>query len=112
LVYFKSETDRLAAINRDLTLSEPVMRHLTTVVEALPEDLDAPEKPFDAAAVSVEDLTGPAPQKKEAEGADEAVLASAGDAGDSDAEDSDAAMGGDEDETETATETAAVREET
>lgn len=65
LVYMNVDTNELGAINRDLNLSEPVLRHLTTVCEELPENIDEPEAEFDASAVVVEDVSGPAPEPKE-----------------------------------------------
>lgn len=62
LVYFDAPTGELTAINRELNMAEPVMRHLVTVCDALPEDVHAPEREFDAGAVSIEEVSVDVPE--------------------------------------------------
>ncbi|MGE0142671.1 MAG: 30S ribosomal protein S6 [Planctomycetota bacterium] len=57
LVFFEAETPALAGIRRDLEFSEPVLRHLTLVAEAIPESAFEPEAAFDESQVRVEDVT-------------------------------------------------------
>ena len=46
LSYFKCDPGRIDEIKRDLTLTEPVLRHVVLHVEAIPPEAYEPEKEF------------------------------------------------------------------
>lgn len=89
LTYFKTDTQSLAAIRRDLQFNDAVMRFLTLQCEEVPETAYEPEAEFDVNAIPVDD----APEVEEPE-ADE----SAGDeSAAKDSEDGEAKAEGDAD---------------
>ena len=71
LVYYKSETDQIDAIRRDLEYDEAVLRNLTKATESIPEDAYQPEEEFDETEVKVEEVGQPLVEEPE-EASDEA----------------------------------------
>lgn len=58
LVYFNSATGAISAINREMNMAEPVMRHLITACDEIPASAHEPEREFDVSAIG----TDPAPE--------------------------------------------------
>ncbi len=46
LVYFNSETGAITSINREFNMSEPVLRHMVTACEEVPESANEPSRSF------------------------------------------------------------------
>jgi small subunit ribosomal protein S6 len=60
LVYFDAPTNEITPINRELEMAEPVMRHLVTVCDEIPESAHEPEKEFDVNAIGKDPEPAPA----------------------------------------------------
>jgi len=60
LVYFKSDTQVLGAIRRDLQFAEPVLRYLTLQCDEVPATAYEPEAAFDINAIPDENALEPA----------------------------------------------------
>ena len=66
-MYFAAPTDTITPINRELQMAEPVLRHVVTVCETVPESAHEPEADFDVSKVGLEPepkSETPAPEKK------------------------------------------------
>ena len=59
LVYFDAPMDGIAPMNRDLNINVPVMRHMITVCDEVPETAHAPEAEFDVSKIGVEETPAP-----------------------------------------------------
>jgi len=70
LVYYKSAGDGNVLLRRDLELSEPVLRHMITVCEEVPEQAYEPEAEFDPMSVGVEEVAA-APEESTEESSEE-----------------------------------------
>lgn len=83
LAYFKAPPTSIDALNRDLSLTEPVLRSLILQVEAVPPEAYEPEKDFSARAPDdeAEDIRPASPGRNEspAEGAEPARQRAAAD---------------------------------
>lgn len=90
LTYFKTDTQSLVAIRRDLQFNDAVMRFLTMQCEEVPETAYEPEAEFDVNAIPVDDapdVEEPVVEESAAEGsAAEESAAEGSAAGDAKAE--------------------------
>ena len=81
LVYFNAPTSSIDAMNREFNMAETVMRHMVTACEALPEDVNEPEKEFDVEKIGIEEeKPEPEPEKAEEKSEEEAPAEEASDA--------------------------------
>lgn len=55
LVYFDAPTGSIAPMNRDLNINVPVMRHMITACDEVPESAHAPEAEFDVSKIGLEE---------------------------------------------------------
>ncbi len=62
LVYFNAPTAEITPINRELNMAELVMRHMVTSCEALPDDVNEPEKEFDVSKIGTDTPPTPEPE--------------------------------------------------
>jgi small subunit ribosomal protein S6 len=61
LMYFEAPTNEITPINRELEMAEPVLRHVVTACEAVPESAHEPEAAFDVTKIGEETKPEPAP---------------------------------------------------
>ena len=64
LVYFNSETGAITSINREFNMAEPVLRHLVTACEEVPESAHQPEAQFDVSKIGIEEPPAPEPESE------------------------------------------------
>lgn len=94
LVYFAAETSSLAALRREIELSETVLRHVIRTCDEVPETAYEPEVEFDETAIRDE---GPKPVPEQAR-ADDDEGADDSDANDDDDDAETVKVGGDDDD--------------
>lgn len=70
LMYLSAPTESIVSINRELQYAEPVLRHLTTVCEEVPEEAYQPEAEFDLAAIPDDGAADAPASSTEAEASD------------------------------------------
>ena len=70
LVYFEGDSESNGAITRELSLTEPVLRHVILSCDEVPADAHEPEAEFDASAVPTGDEPDAPEQASAADGDD------------------------------------------